>query len=362
MSNLMSLKSIKNHPHRDGFDLSRKFAFTAKLGELLPVFVEDVMPGDTFKINADWFTRSQPVTSPAFTRFGEYYDFFFVPYHLLWRYFPQFIIQTNDDNWATGITSKSNKFTQHPYISSTELLSCIRNSVTFDSDDQVNSSFTDVNGRAFSYGALKLLEYLGYGKTATENYVRLGAKHITVPLGSVASSTNASNVALNPFPLAAYQKVYQDFFRNSQWEEPSPFAYNFDYLNGSSMKVPIPQTADETFYANGLCTLRYSNYNKDYFTGRLPEKQYGSEALAAPIKDLDGNILRNGLLYNGSNPVATVPTTRFSFSDSTITNFVQTLQSMRASYGIGALALRQAEFLQKWKEITQSGGTDYVSD
>ena len=61
----MSMKSIKNHVHRDGFDLSRKFAFTAKLGELLPVFVEDVMPGDHFDISADWFTRSQPVTSPA---------------------------------------------------------------------------------------------------------------------------------------------------------------------------------------------------------------------------------------------------------------------------------------------------------
>ncbi len=357
----MSLKSIKNHPHRDGFDLSRKFAFTAKLGELLPVFVEDVMPGDTFKINADWFTRSQPVTSPAFTRFGEYYDFFFVPYHLLWRYFPQFIIQTNDDNWATGITSKSNKFTQHPYISSTELLACIRKSVSFDSDDQVNSLFADVNGRAFSYGALKLLEYLGYGKTATNNYVRLGGFHVTAPLGSVASSTNASNVALNPFPLAAYQKVYQDFFRNTQWEEPSPFAYNFDYLNGSSMKVPIPQTADETFYANGLCTLRYSNYNKDYFTGRLPEKQYGTEALAAPLKDDYGNVLRQASLYNGDTFVAHVPTTTSSIITSTINHYSSNLDGIRTSFGIGALALRQAEFLQKWKEITQSGGTDYVS-
>ena len=29
--------------------------------------------------------------------------------------------------------------------------------------------------------------------------------------------------------------------------------------------------------------------------------------------------------------------------------------------GLSALALRHAEYLQKWKEITQSGGTDYVS-
>lgn len=307
MSNLMSLKSIKNHPHRDGFDLSRKFAFTAKLGELLPVFVEDVMPGDNFKINADWFTRSQPVTSPAYTRFGEYYDFFFVPYHLLWRYFPQFIIQTNDDNWATGITSKSNKFTQHPYISSVELIKCIRNSVTLNETDEVTDFYSDINGRAFSYGALKLLEYLGYGKTATSNYIRKGlSSEVTAPIGSAASSVNASNIALNPFPLAAYQKVYQDFFRNTQWEEPAPFSYNFDYLNGSSMKVPIPQSSDTTFFANGLCTLRYSNYNKDYFTGRLPEKQYGVEAIASPLRRVDGSPLYDAELFNDSNYVGSV--------------------------------------------------------
>lgn len=367
----MSLKSIKNHPHRDGFDLSRKFAFTAKLGELLPVFVEDVMPGDNFKINADWFTRSQPVTSPAFTRFGEYYDFFFVPYHLLWRYFPQFIIQTDDDNWATGITNKSNKFTQHPYISSLELIKCIRNSATPASGENNLSNITrDINGRAFSYGALKLLEYLGYGKTATTSFSPTdegdSALKVTYPLGSVVSNVNKGDIALNPFPLAAYQKVYQDFYRNTQWESPSPFAYNFDYLNGSNMKVPLPQTANDTFFANGLCTLRYSNYNKDYFTGRLPEKQYGSEAIAAPLLNPDGSYPAFGgsAVFVASSPrgetTQEIPMLIGKDSASSSRGPYNAITSL-AHAGIGALAIRQAEFLQKWKEITQSGGTDYVS-
>lgn len=366
MSNLMSLKSIKNHPHRDGFDLSRKFAFTAKLGELLPVFVEDVMPGDSFKINADWFTRSQPVTSPAFTRFGEYYDFFFVPYHLLWRYFPQFIIQTNDDNWATGITSKSNKFTQHPYISSLELIKSIRSSASVaEGQNKLQSVTRDINGRAYSYGALKLLEYLGYGKTATAPFTDIeeqqSALKITYPLGSTVSNVNKGDIALNPFPLAAYQKVYQDFYRNTQWEEPSPFAYNFDYLNGSNMKVPVPQTADDTFFANGLCTLRYSNYNKDYFTGRLPEKQYGTEALAAPLIDFEGNPVHSASLRNEQNYVTSYLSSSKGTFNSSISGAFSGLDDLRNHFGIGALAIRQAEFLQKWKEITQSGGTDYVS-
>lgn len=398
MSNVMSMKSIKNKPHRDGFDLSRKFAFSAKLGELLPVFVEDVMPGDKFKINADWFTRTQPVTSPAYTRFGEYFDFFFVPYHLLWRYFPQFIIQTNDDNWATGIQSKANQFKQHPYISSFELLNTIRlaNSYSQPTPDgvsiveKVNSK--DVNNMPFSYGALKLLEYLGYGKTLTSNF-RYGDTSflVTAPVGSATSPTNVSNVALNPFPLAAYQKVYQDFYRNSQWESPAPYSYNFDYLNGSSMKVPLPQSVsgNSNFYNNGLLTLRYTNYNKDYFLGRLPEKQYGTEALASPIiytgGDIDINFNKYSLtslsfydqqqnsltaqvIGTNNNNGGSISSGSINRVNSTvtlntpITNFrASQISEMLRSAGVGALALRQAEFLQKWKEITQSGGTDYVS-
>ena len=372
MSNVMSMKSIKNKPHRDGFDLSRKFAFSAKLGELLPVFVEDVMPGDKFKINADWFTRTQPVTSPAFTRFGEYYDFFFVPYHLMWRYFPQFVIQTNDNNWATGIQSKSNQFTQHPYISSTELLNTIRNANTYSTSSGTpiqSVVYKDINNQAFSYGALKLLEYLGYGKTATQNYALTESIHVTAPLGTATASTNVGNVALNPFPLAAYQKVYMDFFRNSQWESPSPYAYNFDYLNGSSMKVPLPQSAsgNQDFYNNGLLTLRYTNYNKDYFLGRLPEKQFGTEALAAPlVSTKDGTIINGVRLFNSGSYLTTVLNDhKGTISPNLTVNQLGTMNSgvdsSTFSYGIGALAIRQAEFLQKWKEITQSGGTDYVS-
>lgn len=359
MSNVMSMKSIRNHVHRDGFDLSRKFAFTAKLGELLPVFVEDVMPGDHFDISADWFTRSQPVTSPAYTRFGEYYDFFFVPYHLLWRYFPQFIIQTDDDNWATGITSKNNRFTQHPYLSSNEVLACIRHMGTFDDNDNLTGSKVNMNKFTTAYGSLKLLEYLGYGLTSTKLYSEAaGVNRSIYPIASAGSNANAGNVALNPFPLAAYQKVYADFFRNSQWETTAPYSYNFDYLNQSNMKVPIPTNPDQTFCQNGLLTLRYTNFNKDYFLGRLPEKQFGSEALASPLIDSDGHIFYSGRILGDNDTKAYIPASPVYNSVETIN---QTFTTGSKPVGIGALALRQAEFLQKWKEITQSGGTDYVS-
>ena len=44
----MNLKSLRNKPSRNGFDLSFKRNFTAKAGELLPVMVKEVLPGDVF--------------------------------------------------------------------------------------------------------------------------------------------------------------------------------------------------------------------------------------------------------------------------------------------------------------------------
>lgn len=361
MSNIMSLKSIRNKPHRDGFDLSRKNAFTAKLGELLPVMVEDVMPGDHFEITADWFTRTQPVTSPAYCRFGEYYDFFFVPYHLLWRYFPQFVIQTNDNNWATSPTTASSAPTQHPYFSLNEACSNITRSYSVNDDGTLSANFKDIAGFCSSYGFFKLLTYLGYG----EPEVQSKKNGITQIYGSYSTNTRG-DVALNPFPLAAYQKIYNDFYRNTQWEAPSPWSYNFDYISANSSSIKIGMSNSATFFNHGLFTLRYANYNKDYFMGRMPSKQFGNEAIAAPLINPDGSLpeFTRSALYASTSAGAPadrsfgVTSSKISAtSSSSSANLAETLNHA----GISALAIRHAEFLQKWKEITQSGGTDYVS-
>lgn len=359
---VISMKDVKNHVHRDGFDLSRKNAFTAKLGELLPVMCEDVAPGDNFRVSADWFTRTQPVTAPAYTRFSEYYDFFFVPYHLLWRYAPMMFIQTNDDHWSTGLTNGSKSFNSHPYISSKELFSFFRG-LTYHSSGSEPAVVNKINrfGFAESYGSLKLMEYLDYG---------LGYRTNSNGVDGVGESyyNYLADTALNPFPFAAYQKIYFDFYRNTQWENPNPNCYNFDYLT-STLKVPLNQLysgagstailneAGKLFGSNGLFTLRYCNFNKDYFTGRLPQKQYGTEALASPLT-VDGQTLQSYLGVGGSASL-------LGFCPTKEDNYIEVGNNLSnngaVTSGIGALAIRTAQYLQKWKEITQSGGTDYVS-
>ena len=86
-SNIMGFHSIKNNPHFNTFNLDRRNLFTAKIGQLLPIFCEEVIPGDEIKINMQHFSRSMPVQTAAFTRLKENIQFFFVPYTALWSFY-----------------------------------------------------------------------------------------------------------------------------------------------------------------------------------------------------------------------------------------------------------------------------------
>jgi hypothetical protein len=109
-----SYDNVRNHPSRDGFDLSQKKLFTAKVGELLPVYWTHVIPGTKFRIKTQWFTRTMPVETSAFTRIREYYDWFFVPYRLLWKYAPEVVTQMQQNVQSaaslTSAVSVSNRF------------------------------------------------------------------------------------------------------------------------------------------------------------------------------------------------------------------------------------------------------------
>ena len=77
---------------------------------------------------------------------------------------------------------------------------------------------------------------------------------------------------VNALPFLAYQKIYYDFYSNSQWEKHKAYAYNVDYWSGVGN---IGLVAD-------MVQLRYANYPKDYFMGMLPSSQYGSVAVLPP--------------------------------------------------------------------------------
>lgn len=332
MANIMSLKSVRNKPSRNGFDLSFKKNFTAKAGELLPVMVKEVLPGDTFKINLKAFTRTQPINTAAFARIREYYDFFFVPYDLLWNKSNTVLTQMLDNpQHAVSLDPTANFVLngEMPYTTSQSIadyLNFVHNA----------SQYSDFKSNYLGYDrglcSVKLLEYLGYGNY--ESFLTSGWPN----------SPLMADLNQNLFGLLAYQKIYSDFYRDSQWERISPSTFNVDYLDGSNMYVTDFYNNDSFVKNYNMFDLRYCNWQKDLFHGVLPHQQYGDTSFAPITPDVTGKLTLSNFGVVGS--VASGTATKNLPAFNTVGN-------------LSVLALRQAEFLQKWKEIAQSGNKDY---
>lgn len=338
----MQLNSLRNKVSRNAFDLSTRNCFTAKVGELLPVLTKEVIPGDRFDIDLRTFTRTQPVQTAAYTQIKEYYDFFFVPNSQLWHNWPAFITNLGSDasQKAQSLSSKASIGEQMPFFTSHDLFALI---LTADHADQ-NTNYNDILGFRRTAQWCKLLDYLGYG-----DYYNLINNQLTLRPSSVST-------ALNPFPLLAYQKIYQDFYRNTQWETSRPYDYNLDFINDTQLTQL--QLELETYYGNGdpylanqkltpssIFDLRYCDWEKDYFNGLYPNSQIGDVALAAPL--LGDQIFQ----------ISKVGGTTSTVEDGDKLEIYSTNDGQQM--GISALALRQAEFLQRWKEIALTGSKDY---
>lgn len=338
MANIMSLKSLRNKTSRNGFDLSSKRNFTAKAGELLPVKCWEVLPGDTFKIDLKSFTRTQPLNTAAFARMREYYDFYFVPYDLLWNKANTVLTQMYDNVQHATSLDPTRSFLlngEMPYVTCEQIATYL-NSVAAD-----YGADYDKNYFGYSRGlcSAKLLEYLGYG-----NFYRYAESTGNEWDGNPL----LQNLELNIFGLLAYQKIYSDHHRDSQWERVSPSTFNVDYLDGSSMNINFPANFSEYY---NMFDLRYCNWQKDLFHGVVPRQQYGDVATVSALSNV---------VLEGHNVVSNATTSSpNAFAIRLETGTANVGSPLMADARFSVIALRQAEFLQKWKEITQSGNKDY---
>lgn len=337
----MSLKSLRNKTSRNGFDLSSKRNFTAKCGELLPVKTWEVLPGDSWSLDLRAFTRTQPLNTAAFARMREYYDFYFVPYDLLWNKANTVLTQMYDNpqHAMSLIPTYDSLAGEMPYITCEQIANYLSSLSSGGPGSFRNNYFGYGRARLSS----KLLEYLGYGNYAS--YAE-GTDWSSRPL--------SYNLQLNVFGLLAYQKIYSDFYRESQWEKCSPSTFNVDYMSGVGSMNITGIDSEDFYYDYNMFDLRYCNWQKDLYHGVLPRQQYGSVA-TVNLGTSDGSsvVLTPALIQT---PKST-PTANVSFASDPVSMTLGPASQAKLSFSI--LALRQAEFLQKWKEITLSGNKDY---
>jgi len=78
-------------PQRAKFDLSHERKMTMPMGQLIPFLVQDILPGDKFRVNTEIMMRFAPMLAPIMHRVNVKTDYFFVPNRLVWDEWEDFI-------------------------------------------------------------------------------------------------------------------------------------------------------------------------------------------------------------------------------------------------------------------------------
>jgi hypothetical protein len=292
MANLFN--SVKmTKPNRNAFDLTHDVKMSGKMGNLMPCCLAEVVPGDKFTLASDVFLRFAPLVAPVMHRIDVSVHYFFVPNRILW------------DNWEDFITNEPTG--AFPRISVTDGLSAEQK---------------------------RLLDYLGIPP---------------VPTGGATAEVNA-------LPMAAYQCVYNEYYRDQNLIPEVNYKLN-DGLNSPAE----------------LCKLRKRAWEHDYYTASLPFAQKGA-AVDIPLgevqlkddwnnggnkpsmKDTLGGVVFGGnvqqdstvaggqLKVGGTQPVAFDPDGTLEVTPTTINE------------------LRRAFRLQEWLEKNARGGTRYIEN
>lgn len=211
---------------RNTFNLSHEFKFSGSFGKLIPILCQEVVPGDTFRVNSEVFIRMAPMLAPIMHRINVYVHFFFVPNRLIWTEWEDFITGGEDGTDTPPM----------PIVS-------------FDNNNGAWSFFT-IN---------TLADYLGLP--------------VTYPGQSYAPTA----LSFCDLPFRVYWKIVSDYYIDENLDDLSSYKLE-EWFSDSGLRGIDPSDPS---------TLRYvlpfnRAWEKDYFTSALPWAQRG-DAVTLPM-------------------------------------------------------------------------------
>lgn len=357
-SRLFSYGDVKGRPSRAGFDLSKKFCFTAKVGQLLPVYWKMLLPGTKVNLKDMHFTRTMPVNTAAYTRIKEYFDWYFVPLRLINKNLnPALVNMLDQSNIATSLIQNKVVSDEIPYTDFYTITEIFKNFESSVGDDQF-----DVAGFKRIPQSIKLMRHLRYGNFLYDSaWNSLPDKNMGYSSVKDFNLYAQWNLNVNILPLAAYQKIYCDYFRFEQWEKAQPYTYNFDYYSGGNILTEYENNPSDLLSKDNLFSLRYANYPRDLFMGILPSSQLGSVAtvsinpntlytkLSQQQGSLLGTVASNGTTVTLKNNTAITP--------GITPSVIALVRDGDLKFDI--LSFRIANAIQRMREIQQCAGQGY---
>ena len=83
-------------PKTNVFDLSHEKKLSLNMGYLCPIYIDEVVPGDKFRVKTEMLVRLAPMVAPVMHRIDAYIHYFFVPNRLVWDDWQNFITGGED--------------------------------------------------------------------------------------------------------------------------------------------------------------------------------------------------------------------------------------------------------------------------
>lgn len=304
MSAFTQVKALR--PGRNVFDLSYENKFDFNIGQLIPAFLQECVPGGTYKIGNEMVINAQPLNAPIYHKLDATVHYFFVPTRLIFDGWEDFITGGVDGKDATLLP----RF--NPTVAS--------GGYTW---DQVCGMYS-----LYDYFGMPLVEHFN---------------HPSYPGTGSSSSDSAYFTRPLAFPWRIYNLCYNEFYRDETLQKP----------------VDI----DQPLVLN-------RNWSKDYFTSALPFQQRGtSPALplsgTAPVLfSVSADEVPARALYGGTIGSGVV-NDEVGFNDSSDPLPVSArVRSATVSFENAATFdvsdLRLAFQLQKFMERAARGGVRYT--
>lgn len=210
---------------KNTFDKVHPVTFTGKIGNLIPILCMPVSPGDTVNLSFDMLVRFPALVVPTMARFDAYIHSFYVPNRVVNPLF---------DEW-------------------------------FEDPESTAVPYMDID-LTLSAAEELFLDYFG--------------------IPPISASAGGNTITVRPEPFAAYQKIYNDYYRPRPFENPVPFEV-----------IPGDNTAANRA---DFLTMRQRSWEHDYHTSMLPEPLIAPDT-ALGIGEI--TLKENWETIGGSNPI-----------------------------------------------------------
>ena len=299
---------------RSKVDKAHTLLTTWSNGDLIPIFVDDILPGTTIKMKMSEVVRMTTPIVPVMDNCYQDVMFYFVPYRLLWTHWKQFMGENDTAPWTQTT----------PY------------------------QIPQIEAPTGGWEVGSLADYLGY------------------PTGV--------EIKKSALPFRAYCMIYNEWWRDENLQNPVYITMGDSDTTGKNyVEATYDPVTDTECGAKPLKACKFH----DYFTSALPQSQKGAQVQiplgdTAPIigtkeigttgESLATNLVDEQLTLHGTstsgNPSRVYDMTG---SEALASGYAIGLAAdLSAALGATVTQLRQSFAIQKFMERDARGGTRYI--